>query len=213
MGHGQTVVATPGENPAAPTSGATGGQSFSESSVSEPINLNAPQIVPAPEKTAGPLRGPQSAAEPAPQRPQAPGSSAGPLRGQPAVAGPAPQGPRGPDASAGPLRGQQSVAGPALQRPEAPAAVGRVPPRANATAADPPAPVVAGPGTLQVVSRPPGAQVIVDGKTIGKTPLTISDVAAGDHSVQLVLTGFKGWSTTVDVKAGSSTRVAASLEQ
>jgi hypothetical protein len=62
------------------------------------------------------------------------------------------------------------------------------------------------------VSRPAGAQVILDGRVIGKTPVTIPDVAAGAHSIRLELPGFKGWATTVDVK-GVTTRVAASLEQ
>ena len=177
IGKGQAVVA-PSEKPAAATSGATGGQPFSESSVSEPINLNPPPIIPAPEKSAGP---PNEA-------------SAGPRRGPDRAAGPAPQ----------------------PQPGKTPGAVGRVPPRTQAVAADPPAPpspIPTGPGSLQVVSRPAGAQVIVDGKNIGKTPLTISEVAVGFHNIQLELTGFKGWSTTVGVKPGASTRVAASLEQ
>jgi hypothetical protein len=55
--------------------------------------------------------------------------------------------------------------------------------------------------------------VIFDGRVIGKTPMTIPDVATGFHDIRLELAGFKGWSTTVGVKAGSSARVAASLEQ
>jgi hypothetical protein len=53
----------------------------------------------------------------------------------------------------------------------------------------------------------------MDGRSIGKTPMTIGDVPVGEHSIRLELAGFKGWATTADVKAGSSTRVAASLEQ
>ena len=71
----------------------------------------------------------------------------------------------------------------------------------------------AGPASLEVVSRPAGAQVFFDGRSIGKTPITIPDVATGFHDVRLELAGFKGWSTTVGVKAGIATRVAASLEQ
>ena len=43
--------------------------------------------------------------------------------------------------------------------------------------------------------------------------MTIPDVPAGNHDIRLELGGFKEWATTVDVKAGISTRVAASLEQ
>jgi hypothetical protein len=55
--------------------------------------------------------------------------------------------------------------------------------------------------------------VIVDGRAVGTTPITIPDVAAGSHNIRLELAGFKGWSTTVGVKPGIATRVAASLEQ
>ena len=63
------------------------------------------------------------------------------------------------------------------------------------------------------LSRPAGAQVILDGRLIGKTPMMIPDVPVGTHSIRLELTGFRRWETTEDVKAGSATRVAASLEQ
>ena len=148
-GKGSTSVAATGTESPAATSGATGGQPFSESAVQEPVNLNPPPIVPAPVTVpADRPRRPERTAAPAPQR-------------QPALA-------------------------------EAPAT---------------------GPASLQVESRPSGAQVILDGRSIGKTPMTIPDVAAGDHNIRLELAGFKGWATTVDVKAGAATRVAASLEQ
>ena len=70
-----------------------------------------------------------------------------------------------------------------------------------------------GPGSLQVLSRPAGAQVILDGQIVGKTPLTIPDVSAGSHDVRLELPGFNRWATTVEVPAGKPARVAASLEQ
>ena len=128
-----------------------------------------------------------------------------------------------PSAPAGPRRGPQPAAAPAPQQPTTPqqptkgrgasTAVGRVPPRTQAVAADLPEPAVTGPASLEVVSRPSGAQVILDGRVIGKTPMTIPDVATGDHSIRLELAGFKGWATSVGVKAGTATRVAASLEQ
>jgi hypothetical protein len=90
----------------------------------------------------------------------------------------------------------------------------RVAPR---QAAPPPAvveekPLVTGPASLQVVSRPAGAEVIVDGKSVGRTPLSM-EMSPGSHEVRLSLPGFKGWATTVDVKAGITTRVSGSLEQ
>jgi hypothetical protein len=96
--------------------------------------------------------------------------------------------------------------------PSSKKAVGRVPPPTGATGGEPAIPAT-GPGSLQIVTRPAGAQVIMDGRSIGKTPMSIPDVPAGDHSIRLELSGFKPWSTTADVKAGNTTRVAASLEQ
>jgi hypothetical protein len=69
-----------------------------------------------------------------------------------------------------------------------------------------------GPGALQVLSRPAGAEVIIDGKSVGRTPLSM-EMSPGSHDVRLSLPGFKGWATTVDVKAGGTTRVSGSLEQ
>jgi PEGA domain len=58
-----------------------------------------------------------------------------------------------------------------------------------------------------------GAEVTVDGRSIGVTPLTLDDLSPGSHRVVLQIPGFKLWATTAQVKAGSRTRVAASLEQ
>jgi hypothetical protein len=70
-----------------------------------------------------------------------------------------------------------------------------------------------GPGSIEVLSRPSGAQVIVDGRIVGRTPLSIPNVTAGTHNVRLELAGFNRWATSVDVKPGVRSRVAASMEQ
>ena len=74
-----------------------------------------------------------------------------------------------------------------------------------------PAPDV--PATMEVVSRPAGAQVFVDGRMVGRTPLVVPGVDPGDHSVRIALPGHQRWATTVSVAAGSRARVAASLER
>ena len=66
---------------------------------------------------------------------------------------------------------------------------------------------------MRVLSRPAGAQVILDGRPVGKTPLEIGAVPPGEHTVRLELPGFKGWMTTVDVKPGAQMNVQASLEE
>jgi len=170
-GKGASTVEVSGAPNPAPTSGA-GGRTFSESSVSEPVNLNAAPIEGEPDKPAGqrqPANAP-AAVEPVPPRTQA----------------------------------------------IAPSTTLRAPRAATRSAANPPGPTTpsaTGPGSLQVVSRPDGAQVVLDGRAAGKTPLTILDVAPGAHSIRLELPGFKRWATTVDVNAGDAKRVAASLEQ
>ena len=74
-------------------------------------------------------------------------------------------------------------------------------------------PVRTGPGSMQVLSRPPGAEVVVDGRAVGRTPLVLAEVQAGRHEVRIELPGFRPWATTIEVGAGERARVAASLEQ
>jgi hypothetical protein len=69
-----------------------------------------------------------------------------------------------------------------------------------------------GPAALRVESRPSGARVFVDNRPVGVTPLVLSDVRAGAHAVRLEMDGYRSWSTSVNVDAGTSARVAASLE-
>jgi hypothetical protein len=68
-------------------------------------------------------------------------------------------------------------------------------------------------GILAVFSRPSGAQVFVDERLVGTTPLSLDDVAAGPHGVRIALPDYQRWATSVTVTGGSSVRVAASLER
>jgi hypothetical protein len=68
------------------------------------------------------------------------------------------------------------------------------------------------PGTLQVASRPAGAQVFLDGVLVGRTPLVVSDVKRGSHRVRIELAGHRPWTTSVNVEPGARVRVGASLE-
>ena len=149
-----------GGAPSEPASAAAPGQTFSESPVGDPVRIEEPPIVPAPEP-------PAPAPAPADRRETRPAASV-------------------------------------RQNPPAP----RSPENAPATV---PAPT--GPGSIQVLSRPAGAQVTLDGRLLGKTPMVIPEVAAGSHTIRLELATFNPWTTTVDVKAGDAVRVAASLEQ
>jgi serine/threonine protein kinase len=70
-----------------------------------------------------------------------------------------------------------------------------------------------GPASIEIVSRPSGAQVFLDNRLVGRTPLVLSTVDPGGHSVRIALPGHQRWATTVNVEAGSRARVAASLER
>jgi PEGA domain-containing protein len=67
-------------------------------------------------------------------------------------------------------------------------------------------------GAIEVLSHPQGAQVLLDGNVVGRTPLTIADVPEGTHEVRLEITGFHPWVTSVHVSEGGRARVGASLE-
>ena len=70
---------------------------------------------------------------------------------------------------------------------------------------------VATPGSIEVESRPAGAEVAVDGRIVGTTPLLIPDVTEGTHVVGIELAGFSRWATSVYVNKGERARVGASL--
>ena len=89
---------------------------------------------------------------------------------------------------------------------------------AASDAAESPRPVTTGGverfvGTLVVDSRPAGAKVFLDGRAVGNTPLSMSDVRAGEHAVRLEHDGYRRWSGSVRVVAAERNRVTASLER
>ena len=62
-------------------------------------------------------------------------------------------------------------------------------PAATAKAARPTKPQAVADGVLVVSSRPVGAIVLLDGRSVGTTPLTLPVVAAGTHTVKLEIDG------------------------
>jgi len=78
-----------------------------------------------------------------------------------------------------------------------------------------PAPLLAGryTGLLVVESLPAGASVYLDNKAVGRTPLTLSSVSAGEHVVRLERDGYHRWARSVRVVATERNRVTASLER
>jgi PEGA domain len=68
-------------------------------------------------------------------------------------------------------------------------------------------------GSIEIMSRPRDAQVLLDGTVVGRAPMSIANVSEGMHEVRVELDGFKPWVGSVRVKGGSRARVGASLEQ
>jgi hypothetical protein len=66
-------------------------------------------------------------------------------------------------------------------------------------------------GSLLIESRPSAATIILNGRTIGVTPMTLDDLEPGTYTVQLQLSTFRPITTTVRVVAGARARAAASL--
>jgi hypothetical protein len=68
-------------------------------------------------------------------------------------------------------------------------------------------------GTIRVNSNPSGAKIYIDGRDTGqKTNANVSNVSVGNHTVKLVLGGYKIWTRTVNVIQGQTTQVNANLE-
>jgi hypothetical protein len=70
---------------------------------------------------------------------------------------------------------------------------------------------IVSPGSITVVSSPSGAYVYIDGNYRGLTPVTLTDVAPGSHSIELDLSGYSDWKSTVRVNNGQSQTVSATL--
>ena len=68
-------------------------------------------------------------------------------------------------------------------------------------------------GSLVVESLPAGATVFLDNKAVGKTPLRLNGVHAGEHVVRLERDGYHRWSRAIRVVASERNRVTASLER
>lgn len=67
-------------------------------------------------------------------------------------------------------------------------------------------------GTLQVSSSPPGAKVYLNGKYIGETPLSNSNIPEGTHNLSVELFGYKPWQGIIEVSPGQITNISARLE-
>lgn len=106
------------------------------------------------------------------------------------------------------------IAGGVVAAPYVRSMLSSVPARETPTEKPKPAPATAagrrGAGTLTVKSTPPGAKVLVDGKSRGVTPLELTDVAAGRHEVSLN-SDAGSVRRTVTVSAGKTMAIEESI--
>lgn len=86
------------------------------------------------------------------------------------------------------------------------------PPTTTVRAAPPPTTVPARPGQLHVVVRP-WAEVAIDGRTVGETPLAPISLPAGRHTVVLRHPAWEPLELSVDVESGQSGRLVVDLAE
>jgi len=68
-------------------------------------------------------------------------------------------------------------------------------------------------GGLFAITRPLGAQVFLDNKLIGTTPLFMSQLSSGSHEVRLELPGFRAYSSSIQVEPSRRFRLAVQLNE
>jgi hypothetical protein len=66
-------------------------------------------------------------------------------------------------------------------------------------------------GQITVGSNPSGANIYLDNAYRGLTPLTLNNIAQGNHTIILKLNGYQDWPSLVNVLAGSSSGVSGTL--
>ena len=74
-----------------------------------------------------------------------------------------------------------------------------------------PTPLITVNGQLRLVSTPAGAEVKVDGKPQGTTPVTLPEMAPGAHTVVFAKAGYRNEMRNVEVERGKRAQVSAVL--
>ncbi len=64
-------------------------------------------------------------------------------------------------------------------------------------------------GGIQVTSSVPGAEVLLDGRSIGRAPLTERDIEPGDHTLLVRAPGHHDWERQVTIEEGVVLRIEA----
>jgi hypothetical protein len=64
-------------------------------------------------------------------------------------------------------------------------------------------------GTLRLTSAPSGAEIYLDNQFRGSTPIDISDVEQGNHTLEFRYPGYQSWAAVISVSSGTSNYFAA----
>jgi hypothetical protein len=67
--------------------------------------------------------------------------------------------------------------------------------------------------SLAIMSKPPGAQVLLDGKGVGTTPWTRSGIDPGTHRLEVSLDGYDAVTDTIDLPEGAALERTYTLGQ
>jgi PEGA domain/Sigma-54 interaction domain len=67
-------------------------------------------------------------------------------------------------------------------------------------------------GTLALDSKPSGARVSINGKTVGVTPIVVRSLPAGSRVVRVTTEGYQPWSSAVRIVANQRNLVTATLD-
>ena len=82
----------------------------------------------------------------------------------------------------------------------------------NVTPSRPSRPAASGyRGGLALTSSPAGAQVVLNGKVVGETPVVLNDLPVGSRAIVVRRDGYSPWSASVRVIANQRTTVRATL--
>ncbi len=67
-------------------------------------------------------------------------------------------------------------------------------------------------GSISVNSNPRGADIYLDDNYEGLTPLNLTEVPVGSHTIRIELAGYREWISEISVSSGQMSRISVDLE-
>jgi len=77
----------------------------------------------------------------------------------------------------------------------------------------PPATLPSASGSLEIKTKVQGAQVFVDGQSMGEAPLRVSNLAPGSHEVQVVKKGYEEWKQRIQIQPSEKKGLEVALKR